>query len=235
MISTGNDIIALNIIDVCRTMQERFYSKILSSTEVEEYFRDHALTISFERYIWLLWSIKESVFKFCKRHSPNLAFSPKKIICGRVEAPLAACLLLPADGEIEDNSLPDAGNCWCSVAHTDTGVYYSRSIVLKDIIYTVVNDTNYFHNTWWGVKHIDSACNTCQSESVRAFTMRKLKDIYPVDTRLAFGKHAVGYPILKVSDADAALPISFTHHDRYVAYSFVYDTENKRIPAATSG
>ena len=35
MISAGNDIVALNAINITRTKQPRFYSKILSAAEIE--------------------------------------------------------------------------------------------------------------------------------------------------------------------------------------------------------
>src|ERR1700691_5688102 len=78
MISAGNDIISLNAINITRTKQEKFYSKILSPTEKELYNQAEFTTIPFENFVWLLWSIKESAYKYLKRNNPGLVFIPIK-------------------------------------------------------------------------------------------------------------------------------------------------------------
>ena len=80
MRSTGNDIIGLKSIDPHLTIQQRFYSKILSFSELELYYRKASETIPFENFIWLLWSVKESVYKYQKRNFPDLVFSSGKSI-----------------------------------------------------------------------------------------------------------------------------------------------------------
>ena len=87
MTSTGNDIIGLKIINPQLTKQERFYSKILSFSEIELYYRKASATIPLENFIWLVWSIKESVYKYQKRNFPDLLFSPGKIIIQTIDFP----------------------------------------------------------------------------------------------------------------------------------------------------
>ncbi len=79
MKSAGNDIVALRCIDIQRTGQFRFYSKILSTSEQTLYHQPLLADMPFENYVWLLWSVKESVYKFLKRSIPDLIFSPTKI------------------------------------------------------------------------------------------------------------------------------------------------------------
>ena len=67
MISTGNDIVALGLINKQRTCEPRFYSKILSASEQALYHQSEFTALPFEHYVWLLWSVKESTYKFLKR------------------------------------------------------------------------------------------------------------------------------------------------------------------------
>ena len=87
MKSTGNDIVALGSVDKHRTGQYRFYSKILSASEQTLYQQMQFANLPFEHYLWLLWSVKESTFKFLKRTKPELIFSPAKIIIQYLEIP----------------------------------------------------------------------------------------------------------------------------------------------------
>ena len=88
MKSTGNDIVALGSIDNQRTGQFRFYSKILSISEQALYHQPQFAEMPFKNYVWLLWSVKESAYKYLKRNLPGLVFSPAKIIIQHIEIPI---------------------------------------------------------------------------------------------------------------------------------------------------
>jgi len=222
LISTGNDIIDLSRIDVQRTKQERFYSKILSQAETDGYLTNGLVNLPFENFIWLLWSVKESVYKFSKRRFPLLVFSPKRIITGLISSPLEDHLPVFEERECENFSLKKK-DCYCCIINTETGQYYSRSKVYNEIIYTVVSETENFDDIWWGIKYIYDVSPACQSESVRAFALEKFKEIYP-NSKLSISKSPVGYPVLNVNENAMKTPLSFTHHFRFVAYSFVYNS-----------
>ena len=64
MISAGNDIAALAKVNKERIPQPRFYSKILSDSERALYHQPQLTILPFENYVWLLWSVKESVYKY---------------------------------------------------------------------------------------------------------------------------------------------------------------------------
>ncbi len=217
MTSAGNDIIALNYIDKIRTKQERFYSKFLSPAEVNLYSAGNFSGLTFENFVWLLWSVKESVYKFCKRNSARLAFSPGKIISQSLQAPLKSNFHCFGTGDIE-NTFLIKDECWSCTVSAETGDYYSRSKVYDEVIYTVVNDTDNFENIWWGIKYIDSCDAAHQSESVRHFALEKIKAIYP-NTRLDIAKSPVGYPVLIVNETEVNLPVSFTHHNHFIGYA----------------
>ncbi len=53
MLSTGNDIVALNAINVTRTKQPQFYSKILTPSEAELYNQPDFAALPFEIFVWL--------------------------------------------------------------------------------------------------------------------------------------------------------------------------------------
>ena len=54
MISAGNDIVALASINIQRTNEYRFYSKILTAYEQELYNGHQFAGLPFEHYVWLL-------------------------------------------------------------------------------------------------------------------------------------------------------------------------------------
>src|SRR5579863_5891465 len=87
MKSTGNDIVALSGIDRERTGQARFYSRILALSEQALYCRDRFADLPFEHFVWLLWSVKEAVFKYQKRNMPGLVFSPRRILVQELVCP----------------------------------------------------------------------------------------------------------------------------------------------------
>ena len=70
MNSVGNDIVALAAIDVARTRQPEFYSRIITPAEQEFYSLYLKDQLSFEHFIWLAWSVKESAYKVLKRFEP---------------------------------------------------------------------------------------------------------------------------------------------------------------------
>ena len=83
MTSTGNDIVALAATDPDRTSRYRFYSRILTRSEL-----DHVAgtALPFSTFVWLLWSIKESVYKYVSRSNPRLGFAPLKIPVGQLRS-----------------------------------------------------------------------------------------------------------------------------------------------------
>ena len=64
------------MIDPGRSQFPGFYAKILAPSEAAL----HQPPLSFPVFLWTLWSIKESVYKFVRRHEPDLTFGPTKIV-----------------------------------------------------------------------------------------------------------------------------------------------------------
>src|SRR6202012_3960063 len=117
-----------------RTNLPRFYSPILTAAEQEGYRELEPYHLPFDHYVWLCWSVKESVYKYQKRQSPGLVFAPRRIVIREI--------------------IPPAGSDGFYVCIVDD--LYSRSIIKDEIIMTVVSEDPQFLNTHWRFRCIDS-------------------------------------------------------------------------------
>ena len=147
--SIGNDIVALEATNAARTCQPRFYSKFLTKAETG-LFENHRSAITQEQFIWLCWSIKESVYKFQQRLQPQLAFAAGKINIKEISTPLQP-QFLDANSLIEGNFLPFE-NCFTSVTVTNSMPFYSYSFLTGHFIYTITANNQDCNNLHWGIK-----------------------------------------------------------------------------------
>ncbi|MEP6683870.1 MAG: hypothetical protein ABJA35_11445, partial [Parafilimonas sp.] len=95
-------------------------------------------------------------------------------------------------------------------------VFYARTYVYKEIIFTVVNNENCFDNIFWGIKFIEHDDYTYQSKTINYFALEKMQQFFE-NKNLKIIKHKIGYPAL-VEHKQIAL--SFTHHGNFVGYAF---------------
>jgi hypothetical protein len=230
--STGNDIVALAATDKERTGQLRFYSRILSAGEQALYGQPALAGITFETYLWLLWSVKESIYKYKKRTFPGLVFSPTKITLIRLHPPSGPFIgSSPPALSGSPRPLVSSGDLrWESAGSADqgfykgivvygSGIFYSRSIIRDEIIVTVVSENENFEDTWWGFRSIGHPGYASQSLSVREFVVSKLNSVFSREN-LQIGKSQDGYPVVLDGEDQMNIPVSLAHHDRFVAYSF---------------
>jgi phosphopantetheinyl transferase (holo-ACP synthase) len=218
MISAGNDIISLNAINITRTKQEKFYSKILTPTEKELYNQAGFTAIPFENFVWLLWSIKESAYKYLKRNNPGLVFIPIKFTVKQLLIPPSYTLTNFETTQLEgtgfNNTLALKG-----VITIGDGTLYSSSLIYRELIVSVVNSDENFENTHWGIKSIVRADPEYQSIAVREFLVERLQEVLHLN-RLVFGKNAIGIPTVLKEDGKLPVVVSLSHHERLVSYSF---------------
>jgi hypothetical protein len=213
-ISAGNDIVSLSVIDPMRTVQPRFYSKILSLSEQELYSGQAFPSLPFEHFVWLLWSIKESAYKYFQRIDPDLVFSPTRVIVSQ---------LLVDDGFYRGIVHSRAGTVPAdgSGAGPDTGLLYSRSILHADHISTVVSDDKEFERVWWETSSIDRTDHAGQSAAVRSLLLDKLRELLPSGHEgLEIQKTLAGCPVIVKGGERLGIPVSLAHHGRFIAYSF---------------
>jgi|HubBroStandDraft_1064217.scaffolds.fasta_scaffold344576_2 hypothetical protein len=204
MISTGNDIVALQATQPEKTNLPRFYSRILTIDEKKLYDQLDNPKLAFDHYVWLCWSIKESTYKFNKRSFPDLVFSPLKMDISE---------LLPPD-----DTAPEYYRCRVSCGQ---GMLYSRSLLGEDIIVTTVSKDEHFSNTRWGFQPIGSSARADQSAAVRALVLQELQTTLRRDD-LQLQKDRSGCPVVLAGDRPTGIPVSLAHHDRYIAWSFHY-------------
>ncbi|MES2374949.1 MAG: 4'-phosphopantetheinyl transferase superfamily protein [Bacteroidota bacterium] len=205
MISAGNDIVALNLVDKQRTVLPAFYSKFITPAELSLHQES---TISFENFVWLLWSVKESAYKYFKRGDEYLVFSPSKLIVER----LFVSTLTDQDHLRADQPI-DA--YYEGTVSNGTHTLNFKSAINNRFIATIINEGD----VYWGVQTIADSDYHTQSEAVRLLALAKLNDIIIAD-ELWIDKHSSGYPYIVNGSHPLQTPISFAHHGCYVSYAF---------------
>jgi phosphopantetheinyl transferase (holo-ACP synthase) len=218
MRSTGNDIIALNAINIARTVQPRFYSKILSASEKELYNNPAFSEIPFENFVWLLWSVKEAAYKYLQRINPGLVFSPTKFVVKQLTLPVDKTLTNFKATQKEGVGFEDTSYYKGYIIYEDNTLYFA-SIIYQELMHTVVNSGESFKNIYWGIKLIENIGPENQSAEVRDFLIKKLKFIFNTDA-IRIEKSTHGYPVLLKENIESAIPVSLAHHHNWVAYSF---------------
>jgi phosphopantetheinyl transferase (holo-ACP synthase) len=214
--SAGNDIVALNAIDIQRTRDIRFYSKFITDSELA-IFQQQTGSLPFEVFVWLLWSVKESAYKYLQRHNAGLIFSPIKFIVEQLNTP-PDFNLTPFKSIDWDSKETPADYLTGSVSYGNTTLYF-RSYLTDDFITSVVDADEQFENVYWGIKLIEQTDHQHQSQEVRNFALNKLKALLAIDD-LHIVKSEIGYPVVMEGVTPLEVVLSFAHHDRWVGYSF---------------
>jgi hypothetical protein len=213
--STGNDIVALNAIDIQRTISLAFYSKFIIPEELKLYRQPQFATVPFQNFVWLLWSVKESAYKYLKRHQADLIFSPARFIIQNVTVPRGQ---VTAQTTVWENDNID-DQFYTGEVTFGTHQLYFRSKCTPEFIASVVNDDPGFAGVYWGVSAIEQPDHQNQSKQVREFLRTKLISVLSTDD-LYIGKSPSGYPVIMQGEKQSGVLVSFAHHDRFVAYSF---------------
>jgi phosphopantetheine--protein transferase-like protein len=219
LISVGNDIISLKSINTDRTRQERFYSKFLVPTEIGLYNQTVSSKVSFENFVWLIWSVKESVYKCHKRNNTSVVFSPKKIIVEQVDLPIDQPAFAFTEHQLSKGQMTTSETSISCEVIFENIIFYSRSFINQEMIHTIAVNQADFSKINFGAANIKSAEYESQHREVRSLALDRLKIVYPND-ELQIGKSQFDYPILIKNGAEQTIPLSFSHHDEYVGYCF---------------
>jgi hypothetical protein len=199
MTGAGNDIVALGAIDVARTRQPEFYSRIISPAELELYSRNFADHLPLEHFVWLAWSVKESAYKFLKRSDTDLIFSPSKMAV---------------------NSLAFGDGHFYGTVRSGDHLLHSRSFISNEYIFSMACETGDLSAMQYEIRRIGSADADEQSKAVRELLLDKLKDKFPAK-HLQVIKSPHGWPVITSAGEELPIPVSFTHHGCFVAYTFL--------------
>lgn len=216
--SAGNDIIDLGTINRERSSDRNFYKKILSDSEQILYQKCECKHLLFEEYLWLSWSIKESVYKYLKRCLPDLVFSPLKIIIRDLAIPADHVSHSFTEKQWEGNAGDE--HCYAGSVIFENFILHFKSKIYSELIATIISEDDSFKNIFWGIQTIATGDTDYQSKSVRFFLLNKLKCIFP-DKDLQIKKNSLGYPFVTNGLQALKIPISFAHHERYIAYTFL--------------
>jgi phosphopantetheinyl transferase (holo-ACP synthase) len=196
--SAGNDVVCFSLTDPERSVMPQFYGKILAPTE---HLLFDALNndLSFHQFLWLCWSIKESVYKFARRTRAGLVFAPTKIVVTSVT---------PGDTVLGRVRAFDA-------------TFYTRSRVSPEGVFTVAHHLEDFTGMYQGWGQVDEAT---QSEGVRTLLLQEIGALAP-GFSWSVDKHSEGYPTLLRDGQPIDVPLSFAHHGPFVGYSFYMPAE----------
>lgn len=228
MISAGNDIVDLRSVNKKRTADPRFYSKFISPAEEKIGHQSDLKILPFENHVWLLWSVKESAYKYLKRLQPELLFAPAKIQVNEIQYSSQPAVGTDPTGDILNEQIY-IGAVSCGVR-----TLYFHSRVNADCIATIVNGTADFMNTIHEVKKITSSDYKSQSTAVRRFLLTKIATMF--EGEFTIEKSAGGYPVLWRNGMASDLIASMAHDGFYVSYSLnldrvvEYQSESKLSP-----
>jgi phosphopantetheinyl transferase (holo-ACP synthase) len=219
LISIGNDIVALSGINRERTNDIRFHSKFITPAELALYQSSALVPIPFESFVWLLWSVKESAYKYQKRLLPQLIFAPTKIVVKNINIP-DSYLDKKITNNLEINA--SAGDLIHGEVYIGVNKLYFKSIINDDLIATVVNNDSSFLDIVWGIQKIERSDNESQSLLARSCLLNKLQTMLP-QSNLTLQNSPVGYPVLLNNGSDMGVLISLAHHGCFTSYCFKTD------------
>jgi phosphopantetheinyl transferase (holo-ACP synthase) len=185
----GNDIVDLHLADRKAWRRKRFIEKILVPSEQGMLRRSKDPG----RFLWLLWSMKESTYKIHFRKHLNQALNPAGFVCsfdrdfkGRVEA--------------------------------DDTVYDTQSQISDDYIHTIATEMNsaaVIKMDELSAESFDAVRNKTIHNLIRSFAIA-----IEVDSRqVNFQKDKDGLPFLSHPLQDLSKPCSISHHGRFGAYA----------------
>ena len=216
MKSAGNDVVALAAIDIRRSNTLAFYSKFTLVPELSVYDEPGFKRMPFHVFTWMLWSVKESAYKYFKRLDTGLVFSPTRIIVQDIVAPAVT------SNQAVDSWDSDAGDEDYYHGKVTFGekILYFRSKITDQFIASVVHDNPDFENLYWGVKYIDDTKHAAQSAMVRAFALDKLRAVSKKES-LQIGKKSAGIPVVVNDGEVTGIPVSLAHHGHFVSYSLL--------------
>lgn len=204
MTSTGNDIVSLQKIDKERTAQYRFYSKILGPAERDLF--DHALLpIPFENYVWLLWSVKESAYKYFKRLENELLFSPLKFVVPEIN--------------FQPEKIASTNPIFTGRVIFQTRELYFLSDYNEARIHTIVHDENNFEQVRRGISIIQSDLYADQSAAAKELLQKDLEKYFTCE--IVIEKNEAGYPEVFLDGKKSGVSVSLSHDGLWVGWVVV--------------
>ncbi|MEL7220728.1 MAG: 4'-phosphopantetheinyl transferase superfamily protein [Bacteroidota bacterium] len=196
----GNDIVDLAYARQMSNWQRpRFLDKVFSATE------QHMIKEAEdpERWVWLLWSIKESVYKLIHRNMQRSFFAPKRIECVAVTPTIT-------------------NEAVKFVVHYEDQTYFGESQLdqayLHSIAYAANKNPDYSAASF--------SLEQCDYTHQQAFIRRELLRQYAKTEdlaveRLSIQKNISGIPAIYLGGVQQDTVLSISHHGYFAAYAFI--------------
>jgi hypothetical protein len=112
-----------------------------------------------------------------------------------------------------------SGECFEGTVRSGDHVLFSKSFIRQDYIFSITNGEEDLSDIHCAIKKIGSSKPDDQSRAVRELLLRKLGHIFP-ESNLQIIKNPHGWPVIMREDEKLPIPVSFTHHGNFVAYTF---------------
>ena len=217
MISAGNDIVSLTATNVTRTKSPEFYQKIISPAEKALFETLDQAVLPFDRFVWLLWSVKESAYKYLHRIDPGIVFTPVKFEIRSIDVPADHLYLEYGGDEISAAGFSDFNPFNVKVVFRDK-ILYAKVVLNDEFVSSVVHHTDHFENIYWGIKRVSNTAYTFQSHAVREFALDAIREFTGLNNP-AIAKNEDEIPVLLNDGELTTIPLSLSHHGQWVAFS----------------
>lgn len=219
MISAGNDIVSLTATNVTRTKSPEFYNKIISPAERALYETLDHEALPFDHFVWLLWSVKESAYKYLHRLNPAIVFTPVKFEVQRIETPDDYQLTAFEKDELILRGFNGMTTFNGVVAHEGVMLFF-KTLIYREFVISVVNLDECFDDIYWGIRRVKDTGPKEQSAAVRLFALEALEAILE-SAALRIEKNAHDAPVVLGDDGgmEAAISLSLSHHGEWVGYA----------------
>jgi len=199
----GNDIVDLSKTRLESNWQRKgFLEKLFTSTE-QSLIHDLASVQEKELAIWLMWSMKESAYKYFMRDEKRRFYAPRKFEC---QFGKSLDLLLLESSLVGTVTFFNK-SCSTNSLINDQYIYTSTKSEIGDIM-------NYFHQ---GEK--DSRIQKITSCLLLSKAISQYKDIAPSKVKVV--KDQLGIPSIFINSKPTNIPCSISHHGRFIGVSFI--------------
>lgn len=193
----GNDIIDLSIAKVGEGMRRlRFLKKIFTDTELA-FIKDSQRE---DLYIWLMWSIKESVYKIIVRKENRIRYAPKSICC--------------------DSVVPLKNNVYKSTVVYNGRYFYSRSIIKGDCIHTIAfkdrGIKNDIQSASFEINKINHRGGSLDEQVMKSLDHSKNN----VKSQIWIQRDGNRIPRIYKNDKEIGM-LSLSHHGRFEGYAYL--------------
>ena len=149
-----------------------------------------------DQLVWLLWSMKESVYKLAIRSTGNRVFAPTKMACS-----IAELTGTTATGTVDYDER-----------------HWTQSLLTPDYISTIAFSTDSVPSFTDAVISFADATYQTQHRVIRERIKQHGSALFAVSQQaIQIQKNQARIPELRV-DNSVLLPLSMSHHGRYGAY-----------------